>query len=103
MCAVLCCADKPLYHWRHEFLDWASMRGQLLKRTVHGMTRYEAGLQQLAIMQLREDFTRATKQIIAENGLFRDDPAAAAAWQQDVMREAALLVAQDKYRFILTR
>lgn len=28
----------PLHHWRHEFLVWASMRGQLLQRTVHGMT-----------------------------------------------------------------
>lgn len=28
---------QPLEPWCHELLSWASMRGQLLQRTVHGM------------------------------------------------------------------
>jgi hypothetical protein len=32
-----CLAGQPLHAWRHELLAWASMRGQLLQRTVHGM------------------------------------------------------------------
>jgi hypothetical protein len=31
------CAEEALYAERLEFLTWASMRGQLLQRTVHGM------------------------------------------------------------------
>jgi hypothetical protein len=30
-------AGQPLHNWSHELLAWASMRGQLLQRTVHGM------------------------------------------------------------------
>lgn len=34
---VCMCAGRPLEQWRQQFLIWASMRGQLLQRTVHGI------------------------------------------------------------------
>lgn len=37
VCWLVKSAGQPLHKWCHELLAWASMRGQLLQRTVHGM------------------------------------------------------------------
>jgi hypothetical protein len=52
-------AGQALHGWRHEFLRWASLRGQLLQRTVTGIMQYEAALQQLVLMQVGQELTAA--------------------------------------------
>jgi len=68
---------------------------------LHRCRRYEAGLQQLAMMQLRADLKAATADHARQ--LTAGDPVAADKWQEAVVREAALLVAREKCRYVVTR
>lgn len=68
---------------------------------LHPCRQYEAGLQQLAMMQLRADLKAATADHAKQ--LMAGDLVAADKWQEAVVREAALLIAREKYRYVVTR
>eukprot|EP00878_Enallax_costatus_P035858 GHUV01040099.1.p1 GENE.GHUV01040099.1~~GHUV01040099.1.p1 ORF type:complete len:197 (-),score=54.73 GHUV01040099.1:402-992(-) len=89
-----------LHGWLHEMLSFASMRGQLLQRTVHGMMYYETALQQLILMQCRSE--------LAEHALIEADRCGVPLrdrnkWVQQVCEEAALLLAQKKFSYVVSR
>eukprot|EP00878_Enallax_costatus_P006851 GHUV01007179.1.p1 GENE.GHUV01007179.1~~GHUV01007179.1.p1 ORF type:complete len:900 (+),score=210.18 GHUV01007179.1:1501-4200(+) len=88
-----------LHGWLHEMLSFASMRGQLLQRTVHGMMYYETALQQLILMQCRSE--------LAEHALIEADRCGVPLrdrnkWVQQVCEEAALLLAQKKFSYVVS-
>lgn len=61
-------AGAALHPWLHELLAWASMRGQLLQRTVHGMMYYETALQQLILMQAKAQLAKEAKKVARQVG-----------------------------------
>lgn len=101
---LIVCAGGELHPWLMEMLSFASMRGQLLQRTVHGMMYYEKALQQLILMQCRSELAtaahayaarlRASVQLQAKD---RDH------WVKQVCEAAALLLAQRKFSYVISR
>lgn len=53
------------------------------------------------MMQLRADLKAATADHAKQ--LMAGDLVAADKWQEAVVREAALLIAREKYRYVVTR
>jgi len=93
---------QPLHPWRHELLSWASMRGQLLQRTVHGMMYYEKALQQLILMQSRPQLTAMARQQLNDiRGTLRGEYTTA-GWADQVAEAAALLLAREKYSYVVS-
>eukprot|EP00879_Flechtneria_rotunda_P010664 GHRR01011145.1.p1 GENE.GHRR01011145.1~~GHRR01011145.1.p1 ORF type:complete len:1109 (+),score=334.63 GHRR01011145.1:1762-5088(+) len=86
--------------WLHELLSWASMRGQLLLRTVHGMMYYEQALQQLILMQCKVELAAAAQQAAKRAGVpLRDQR----EWVAAVSQQAALMMARQKYTYVVSR
>lgn len=93
-------ADGDLHPWLHEMLTFASMRGQLLQRTVHGMMYYETALQQLILMQCRAELeNKARAEAAGLDVTLRDRN----QWVKQVCEEAALLLAQKKFAYVVSR
>lgn len=76
------------------------MRGQLLLRTVHGMMYYETALQQLVLMQRRTELLAAARWEAAQAGLRLRD---VDHWVDAVVNEAALMLARQKYTYVVSR
>lgn len=100
VCCFAAVLGGELHPWLHELLSFASMRGQLLQRTVHGMMYYETALQQLILMQCRTQLAeQARKEADAFGIPLRDK----SRWVKQVCEEAALLLAQNKFAYVVSR
>lgn len=76
------------------------MRGQLLLRTVHGMMYYETALQQLVLMQHRTELLAGAHLAATSAGVqLREKD----SWVNAVVNEAALMLARQKYTYVVSR
>ncbi|KAF8059158.1 CALS3 [Scenedesmus sp. PABB004] len=95
-----------LHGWREELLVWASMRGQLLERTVHGIMHYHSALQQLVLMQRKAELTAAAAALAGAAGGGGDSVAVDArersAWLEAVVQRAAQLLARQKFSYVVS-